>query len=199
MHVVIGLGNPGSAYQKTRHNVGFWTVDLLAKRWGIGLSRNISTCMSRIGEGQRNGEKVLLAQPQTYMNRSGEAAGQIRDFYRLSVPDFLVVHDDLDLPAGRIRIKRGGGGAGGNRGVASVIEVLGHKDFVRVKIGVGRPPDQSCSTVDFVLRCFTPQEEASMLCAVQRAADAVDAVFTHGLEQAMDNFNRAESVVQVQE
>jgi PTH1 family peptidyl-tRNA hydrolase len=189
MRVIIGLGNPGSEYEKTPHNVGFWTLELLAERRGITFSR--STCMSWVGEHQRNGEQVLLVQPQTYMNRSGEAAGQIRDSYRLSVPDFLLVHDDLDLPAGRIRIKRGGGGAGGNRGVASVIEVLGSQDFARVKIGVGRPPDHS-SVVNFVLRCFTPREEASMLCAVRRAADAVDAVLTHGLEQAMDRFNRTE-------
>ena len=193
MRVIIGLGNPGPEYQKTPHNVGFWTLELLAERWGITFSR--FACMSRVGERQLNGEQVLLIQPQTYMNRSGEAAGEMRDSYRLSVPDFLVVHDDLDLPPGRIRIKRGGGGAGGNRGVASVIEVLGSKDFMRVKIGIGRPPDDS-PAVDFVLRCFTPQEEASMLCAVQWAADAVDVVLTHGLEQAMDSFNRAEPVIQ---
>ena len=193
MRVILGLGNPGPKYQKTPHNVGFWTLGLLAERWGITFSR--TTCTSRVGEDQRNGEQVLLVQPQTYMNRSGEAAGQIRDAYHLSVPDLLVVHDDLDLPVGRIRIKRGGGGAGGNRGVASVIEVLGSQDFARVKIGVGRPPDDS-SAVDFVLRCFTPQEEASMLCAVWWAADAVDAVLTRGLEQAMDSFNRVEAPVQ---
>lgn len=194
MRVIIGLGNPGPEYQKTPHNVGFWTLELLAERWGMTFSRFIH--MSRVGEQQRNGERVLLVQPQTYMNLSGKVAGELLDSYRLSASDFVVVHDDLDLPPGRIRIKRGGGGAGGNRGVASIIEGLGSKDFARVKVGVGRPTGRS-SAVDFVLRCFTPQEEASMLCAVRRAADAVDVVLAHGPEQAMDSFNRAEPAVQV--
>ena len=193
MRVILGLGNPGPEYEKTPHNVGFWVLELLAERWDIVLSR--ATCTYRVGEDQRDDEQVLLVQPQTYMNHSGEVAGKMRDDYHLAVPDFLVVHDDLDLPPGRIRIKRGGGGAGGNRGVASVIRALGSKDFARVKIGVRRPADDS-SVIDFVLRCFTPQEEASMLCAVRRAADAVDAVLTHGLEQAMDSFNRTELAVQ---
>ena len=190
MRVLIGLGNPGPAYHNTRHNLGFWVIDILAERWRIPLVG--SPLLSRIGQGCRNDQTVLLVQPQTYMNTSGEAAGQIRDFYDLSASDFLVVHDDLDLPVGRIRVKRGGGGAGGNRGVASIIDGLGGKDFLRVKIGIGRPQDGTPLT-DFVLRRFTPQEGASMLCAARHAADAVEAVCAHGLERAMDGFNRAGS------
>ena len=134
-------------------------------------------------------QTVLLVQPQTFMNNSGEAADRIRHRYGLSAPDFLVVHDDLDLPAGRIRVKRGGGGAGGNRGVASIIDGLGSPDFPRVKIGIGRPQDATPVT-EFVLRRFTPEEGASMLCAARHAADAVEAVCTRGLEWAMDGFNR---------
>ena len=199
MRVLIGLGNPGPAYHNTRHNLGFWVIDILAERWRIPLVA--SSLLSRIGHGYCRARKnamsfrspcdqaVLLVQPQTFMNNSGEAADRIRHRYGLSVPDFLVVHDDLDLPTGRIRVKRGGGGAGGNRGVASIIDGLGSPDFPRVKIGIGRPQDATPVT-EFVLRRFTPEEAASMLCAARHAADAVEAVCTRGLEWAMDGFNR---------
>lgn len=199
MRVLIGLGNPGPAYHNTRHNLGFWVIDILAERWRIPLVA--SSLLSRIGHGYCHAREnvmsfrapcdqaVLLVQPQTFMNNSGEAADRIRHRYGLSIPDFLVVHDDLDLPVGRIRVKRGGGGAGGNRGVASIIDGLGSPDFPRVKIGIGRPQDATPAT-EFVLRRFTPEEGASMLCAARHAADAVEAVCTRGLEWAMDGFNR---------
>ena len=186
MHVIIGLGNPGAEYQRTRHNIGFHVVDALAHRWDIRLSRR--SFLSLVGDGAWQGEKVLLAQPQTYMNRSGEAAIKIRDFYHLALSNFVVVHDDLDLLAGRVRIKRGGGGAGGNRGIASLIEAFGSKDFVRVKVGIGRPPGRQ-DPADFVLQPFTRQEEASILAAVDRAADAVETLLSQGLEKAMAAFN----------
>ena len=199
MRVLIGLGNPGPAYHNTRHNLGFWVIDILAERWRIPLVT--SPLLSRMGHGYCHAREnvmsfrspcdqaVLLVQPQTFMNNSGEAADRIRHRYGLSAPNFLVVHDDLDLPTGRIRVKRGGGGAGGNRGVASIIDRLGSPDFPRVKIGIGRPQDATPVT-EFVLRRFTPQEGASMLSAARHAADAVEAVCTRGLEWAMDGFNR---------
>ena len=205
MRVLIGLGNPGPAYHNTRHNLGFWVIDILAERWRIPLVAG--SLLSRIGRGCCHArgnvmtgghhvspcdQAVLLVQPQTFMNNSGEAADRIRHRYGLSVPDFLVVHDDLDLPAGRIRVKRGGSGAGGNRGVASIIDGLGSPDFPRIKIGIGRPQDATPVT-EFVLRRFTPEEGASMLCAARHAADAVEAVCTRGLEWAMGGFNRADS------
>ncbi len=208
MRVLIGLGNPGPTYHNTRHNLGFRVIDILAERWHLPLEGRIvstdrgrkakrcglegSLLLSRIGRGCRNNQTVLLVQPQTFMNNSGEAAGRIREWYSLSAPDFVVVHDDLDLPLGRIRIKRGGSGAGGNRGVASIIDGLGSKAFPRVKIGIGRPQDATPVT-DFVLRRFTEQERAFMLCAARRGADAVEAVVAQGLERAMDGFNRAGS------
>ena len=191
MRVLIGLGNPGPAYHNTRHNLGFWVIDILAERWRIPLVA--SPLLSRIGQHVSPCDQaVLLVQPQTFMNNSGEAADRIRHRYGLSVPDFLVVHDDLDLSAGRVRVKRGGGGAGGNRGVASIIDGLGSPDFPRVKIGIGRPQDATPVT-EFVLRRFTPEEGASMLCTARHAADAVEAVCTRRLEWAMGGFNRADS------
>jgi peptidyl-tRNA hydrolase, PTH1 family len=186
VRVIIGLGNPGPEYRKTRHNVGFWVVDILAQRWGIRLSRR--AFLSLTGDGQLKGEKVLLVQPETYMNRSGETAIRIRDFYRLELSDFVVVHDDLDLPLGRVRVKRGGGGAGGNRGVASLIAAFGSKEFVRIKVGIGRPPGRQ-DPADFVLQPFTPQEEASILPAVDNAADAVEMWISDGIEKTMAAVN----------
>ena len=130
----------------------------------------------------------MLVQPQTHMNRSGEAAVRLRDFYRLAPSDFAVAHDDLDLPLGRIRIKPGGGGAGGNRGVASLIASLGSKDFPRVKIGLGRPPGRQ-DPADFLLQPFTPLEEAFILPAVERAAEAIEVLLLDGPERAMALFN----------
>jgi peptidyl-tRNA hydrolase, PTH1 family len=186
VRVIIGLGNPGPEYRKTRHNVGFWVVEVLAQRWGIRLSRR--AFLSLTGDGQLKGEKILLVQPETYMNRSGETARRIRDFYRLELSDFVVVHDDLDLPLGRVRVKRGGGGAGGNRGVASLIAAFGSKEFVRIKVGIGRPPGRQ-DPADFVLQPFTPQEEASILPAVDNAAGAVEMWISDGIEKTMAAVN----------
>ena len=186
MRVIVGLGNPGPEYRKTRHNLGFWVVDRLAERWGARLSRRAFLAM--VGEVQWRDEKILLVQPQTYMNRAGEAVARIRDFYHLALYDLVVIHDDLDLPLGRIRIKRGGGGAGGNRGVVSLIEVLGSKDFTRVKMGIGRPPGQQ-DPADFVLQPFTPSEEAFILPVVDRAVEAVEVLLAEGIERAMALFN----------
>ena len=186
VRVIIGLGNPGPEYRKTRHNVGFWVVDVLAQRWGIRLSRR--AFLSLTGDGQLKGEKALLVQPETYMNRSGETAIKIRNFYRLELSDFVVVHDDLDLPLGRVRVKRGGGGAGGNRGVASLIAAFGSKEFVRIKVGIGRPPGRQ-DPADFVLQPFTPQEEASILPAVDNAASAVEMWISDGIEKTMAAVN----------
>ena len=188
MRVIIGLGNPGLEYQRTRHNVGFRVVHKLAERWGIRLSRR--AFLSIVGDGIWKNEKILLVQSQTYMNRSGAAAGKIRDFYHLASSDFVVIHDDLDLPLGRLRIKRGGGGAGGNRGVASLIEVLG-KDFVRIKLGIGRPSGKQ-DPADFVVKPFTLQEEAFILAAVDQAVEAVEVLLIEGIEKAMALFHVAD-------
>ena len=189
MRVVIGLGNPGPEYRKARHNVGFWAIELLAKRWATRLSRRAFLALT--GEAQWRGEKILLVQPQTYMNRSGESVARIRDFYHLDLSDLIVVHDDLDLPLGRVRIKRGGGGAGGNRGIVSLIESLGSKDFIRVKIGIGRPPGRQ-DPAHFVLQPFTQQEEAFILPAVDHALNAVETVLSEGVDKAMALFHSME-------
>ncbi len=182
MRAIIGLGNPGPEYAKTRHNLGFRALDRLADRWQTKLSRR--AFLSLVGEAQWRGEKMLLAQPQTYMNRSGEAVARIRDFYHLDLDALIVIHDDLDLPFGRVRMKRGGGGAGGNRGIVSLIEMLGSKDFLRIKIGIGRPPGRH-DPANFVVQPFTPQEEAFIVPTLDRVLDAVEVLLSDGIEKAM--------------
>lgn len=189
MRVIVGLGNPGPEYQRTRHNIGFWVVDLLAERWSTKLSRRAFQAL--VGDAQWRGEKIVLVQPQTYMNRSGEAVAKICNFYHLDLTNLIVVHDDLDLPLGRLRIKRGGGGAGGNRGIISIIETLGSKDFTRVKIGIGRPQGRR-DPAQFVLQPFTTQEEAFILPAVDRAASAVETILLEGVDKAMTLFHTSD-------
>ncbi len=137
MWVVVGLGNPGRRYAATRHNVGFRVVDRLAARWDAAVEREAHRAL--VGEARRAGERVLLVKPQTYMNESGEALASLARFYRVDPARVIAVHDDVDLEPGRVRIRRGGR-AGGNRGVESLMAALGDPGFLRVKIGVGRPP-----------------------------------------------------------
>lgn len=185
MRVVVGLGNPGPGYEKTRHNVGFWVVERLAKRWGSQISRRAHR--SLVGEAFLGGETVLLVKPQTFMNRSGEAVVRLRDFYHLPPSGFIVVHDDMDLAIGRIRVRENGG-PGGHWGVESVIAALGARDFPRIKVGIGRPPAGE-DPVDFVLHPFTPVEEESIFLAVERAVEAVEVLLKEGLQKAMSLFN----------
>ena len=192
MRVVVGLGNPGPEYKKTRHNVGFWVIDLLAERWSTKLSRR--AFRSLLGEAQWHGEKMLLIQPQTYMNLSGQAVAQVCNFYHLEIENLIVIHDDLDLPIGRLRIKRGGGGAGGNRGIGSIIESLGSKNFIRLKIGIGRPLGRQ-DPANFVLQPFTLQEEAFILPAVDRAASAVEMICSEGMDKAIASVHASESTI----
>ncbi len=189
MRVIVGLGNPGPEYRKTRHNLGFWVVDLLAQRWSTTFSRKAFS--SLIGEAWQRGEKILLLKPQTFMNLSGDAIVKALEYYHLALSDLVVVHDDLDLPVGQLRIKRGGGGAGGNRGIVSVVEALGSKEFVRVKIGIGRPPGRR-DPAHFVVQPFTPQEEAFILPAVDCAANAIEVILSEGVDKAMALFHTSE-------
>ena len=132
MWIVVGLGNPGRRYERTRHNVGFRVVDRLAARWEIGVEREAHRAL--VGEARRGDERVLLVKPQTFMNASGESVTSLRRFYRLSPERLVVVHDDVDLPVGRVRIRRGGR-AGGNRGVESLLASLGDEGLLRIKVG----------------------------------------------------------------
>ena len=189
MSAIIGLGNPGRDYERTRHNIGFWVVDILAERWGIRLSQSV--CSSRVAWTCWNGKKIGLVQPQTFMNHSGQAVVCVCEQYQLQPPDCIVVHDDVDIPLGRLRVKRTGG-SGGHRGVASIMAALDSPDFIRVKLGIGRPA-AGLDTADFVLQPFTQEEEAFILPAARRAASLVERILTDGLERAMALWNGAAS------
>ena len=189
MSAIIGLGNPGRDYEKTRHNIGFWVTDILADRWGTRLSQSV--CSSRVAWVCWNGRKIGLIQPQTFMNHSGQAVGCVCEKYQLQPTDCIVVHDDIDIPLGHLRIKRTGS-SGGHRGVASIITALDSPDFIRVKLGIGRPA-AGLDTADFVLQPFTQEEEAFILPAARRAASVIERILTDGLEQAMALWNGAAS------
>lgn len=181
MWTVVGLGNPGATYARTRHNIGFMVVDTIAGRWGIELRQHGGEL--RLGHGLVAAQPIRLAQPQGFMNRSGEALaclGQTAD------DAMMVVYDELDLPAGQIRVRRRGGSAG-HRGVASLVERFG-ADFARVRVGIGRPP-VGCDVAEYVLAPLSPAELDSLRADVERASDAVECVITDGVEAAMNRFN----------
>jgi len=184
--LVAGLGNPGPRYAESRHNVGFAVVDELARRWQLGDGRYEESFSGRLWPGECAGQRVLLLQPQTYMNLSGQSVAAVWRYYRLEPADLLVVVDDLDLPLGRLRL-RAGGSAGGHRGMTSVIAHVGTEQFPRLRIGIGKV--DRTATVEYVLARFADHERAAAQAAVRRAADAVECWLTRGLEAAMNEFN----------
>lgn len=185
MNLVVGLGNPGSEYASTKHNLGFLAVDEIGKRSGIDLTRK--KFHGLYGEGIFRRDKLILLKPETYMNRSGESVSSAVSFYHIPPENIIVVHDELDLPAGTVRIKPGGGSAG-HKGVASIIERLGNGDFIRIRIGIGKPKQKS-GTVSHVLSKFRKEENEIVNESVLKAADAVLEVIEHGLQKAMNKYN----------
>jgi peptidyl-tRNA hydrolase, PTH1 family len=169
--IIVGLGNPGSRYQHTRHNLGFDVIDVLARRYGIAMRLHAADALC--GTGRVGGRMVLLAKPQTYMNVSGRAVVRLVQQYLQDDEQLIVVHDDIDLSLGSIRVKRQGGAAG-HRGVQSLIDHLGHGNFVRLRLGIGRPPRQE-DIVEYVLSPFSTEEtdayEAMLAQAVERVVD----------------------------
>ncbi len=188
-YLIIGLGNPGREYKDNRHNIGFMLIDRLAVRIdarGIKLqSKAIVT------SGFYEERKLILAKPQTYMNLSGQSVQGLLHFYKIPSENLMVAHDDLDLPLGTIRI-RPGGGAGGQRGMASTIERLGTKDFPRLRLGIGRPPGRM-APADYVLQNFSRAEMLIVSETLDRAANAVLTFMTEGLNAAMNRFNAGSS------
>lgn len=181
----MGLGNPGPEYEASRHNVGFRVVDTLAGRSGMALTR--CRFRSLFAKGSLHGVQVLLVKPLTFMNDSGFAASRWQQALHLEPSQIIVVHDDLDLPTSQLRIKVGGG-HGGHRGVRSVLEAMGSADFLRVKVGIGRPQDGQ-DAVKHVLGSFEEREGDAIQGVVQRAADAVEVLLQESLEAAMNRYN----------
>ncbi|HUI46561.1 MAG TPA: aminoacyl-tRNA hydrolase [Nitrospirota bacterium] len=186
MKIIVGLGNPGRKYERTRHNVGFMVVDELANNLHSDIAQE--KYFALIGKARIDSEQVVLVKPQTYMNESGRAvAAAVRGSYA-DESDLLVVHDELDLPTGSVRVKIGGG-HGGHNGLRSIIEHLGSAEFVRVRIGISRPaPDRD--TADYVLSPFLAEEREAAAKAISRAAEAVNVILKEGSTAAMNKFNQ---------
>ncbi|GAA3110745.1 aminoacyl-tRNA hydrolase [Pseudonocardia yunnanensis] len=184
--LVVGLGNPGPDYAETRHNVGFRVVELLAARAGGGrFSRHRTN--SDVLEARLAGRRVVLAKPRTYMNVSGGPVAGLAKYFSVPIEDLVVVHDDLDLGFGVVRLKRGGG-EGGHNGLRSISSALGTKDYLRVRFGIGRPPGRQ-DPADFVLKRFSGAEKKELEFAVDLAADAAEALLSDGLEPAQNKFH----------
>ncbi|HYU04431.1 MAG TPA: aminoacyl-tRNA hydrolase [Jatrophihabitantaceae bacterium] len=187
--LVVGLGNPGPRYAATRHNAGFLVVELLAGRVGgrFKAHRARSGRSCDIVETRIAGTPVVLVKPKSFMNESGGPIVSISRFYKVPVEQITIVHDDLDLPFGTLRIKRGGGD-GGHNGLRSATSALGSKDYARVRFGIGRPPGRQ-DPAEYVLREFAAAERKEVPFLVDRAADAVEALLAQGLEAAQNQFN----------
>ena len=184
--VVAGLGNPGEEYSRSRHNAGFRVMERIAKSKHAQFDRKKFKGM--IAETDLASSRALLVKPQTYYNGSGECLAAVLGYYRVPPSRLIVVHDELDLEAGRLRLKQGGSDAG-NRGVRSVAQSLGTPDFIRVRVGVSRPPGASESK-DYLLESMSAQARANFDSSIDRAAEAVEAIIADGLERAMGRFNQ---------
>lgn len=186
MKVIVGLGNPGSEYCATRHNVGFLAVEELGKRWKIEGWRSRHEAL--VTEYRGGAEPVLLVKPQTYMNLSGVAVGEIIRWYKLKSEDVIAIFDDLDLPTGKLRI-RPQGGSGGHKGIESLLVHLGSENFCRIRIGIGRPP-AGWETANYVLGRFTPEETPQVAETIVKAADATEYILKHGVTKAMNVYSK---------
>ena len=183
--LIVGLGNPGIKYRETRHNFGFMVLDALADELNIPLKKLKYKAM--IGEGRLDDAKLILARPLTYMNNSGDAVWQLAKFFKVPHDHIMVAHDDLDLPLGVLRL-RPGGGASGQRGVASIIQKLGTQDFPRVRLGISRPPGQM-DPVDYVLEKFLPSEKTLRDIVIKESVSAIQVFVREGLNAAMNRYN----------
>ncbi|HHY75098.1 MAG TPA: aminoacyl-tRNA hydrolase [Bacillus bacterium] len=186
MKYIVGLGNPGKNYEKTRHNVGFMVIDELCRRWNLPLNKE--KFKGIYGMGTINGEKVILLKPLTYMNLSGEAIRPLLDYYDIDIEDLIVIYDDLDLPTGKIRL-RTKGSAGGHNGIKSAIQHLGTQNFNRLRMGIDRPKN-GMQVVDYVLGVFSEEERPDITEAITKAADACEKWLSTSFLEVMNEFNQ---------
>ncbi len=187
--LIVGLGNPGPQYLWTRHNAGFMVLDRLAHLAGIAVTRKNFSGLS--GEGSWQGERILLLKPQTFMNLSGRSVAEALRFYKLSLADLIIIHDDLDIPFGRIKLKEGGG-HGGHNGLSSLSQVLGSGDFPRVRIGIGRPLHGD--VVNYVLSNFSREEMVDLPSILDGTVDLLELLIKEGIPKAMSIYNNRDLV-----
>ncbi len=187
MKIIVGLGNPGAKYAGTRHNIGFSVIDELAEKYNIPLHEKKHKAV--FGRGIIEGEKVILAMPQTFMNLSGESVKPLADYYKCAPEDIIVIYDDIDLDVGRLRI-RGKGSAGGHNGMKNIILHLGSQDFVRIRVGVGAKP-KNMDLADYVLSRFGKEDLPFIREGCTKACDAAALIIRDGAAKAMNRFNGA--------
>jgi len=188
MWLIVGLGNPGERYARTRHNIGFECLDTLAERHGLEF--RVKRANSLVAEGSIRGQRVAIAKPQTYMNLSGQAVSSLRGWYKIDpASELLVVYDDLDLPFAKIRIRERGS-AGTHNGMRSIVGQLGGGDFPRLRVGIDRPPGKM-DPANYVLARFTKDEEAELPALRDTVADAVELMVREGVAAAMNRYNTA--------
>ncbi len=184
LKLIVGLGNPGTKYAETRHNVGFMAIKQLADEFGIiNVDKD---CESLVADGYINDEKVILAQPLTYMNKSGRAVAKLVDKYQVPLKDLIVIYDDLDLPAGKIRVK-GSGGSGGHKGIRSVIEYMDSNHITRIRIGIGRPIEMDVT--EYVLQEFNKDQQKRIDQALKKVDEIILELLKNDIDSAMNKFN----------
>ena len=188
MKLIVGLGNPGESYKLTRHNIGFMAADRLADKQAISLSKN--KFKAAIGTGNSCGHKVIIAKPLTFMNLSGESAKAIASYYNIATDDILVVHDDMDIEFGQLRIKKQGGSAG-HRGIGSLIKHFNNDNFLRVRVGIGKPPSY-INPSDFVLQKFSDTEQNQLKGVIEDICNCIEYVLFQGPEAAMNRFHSSD-------
>ena len=192
MKLIVGLGNPGRSYAHNRHNIGFMCLNYFARKQGIRFDRKQGK--ARTGSGEVGGDKVILAKPQTFMNLSGQSVSPLVNRFDIALDDLLVIHDDLDLPLGKIRL-RCGGSSGGHKGVDSIIFSLGNQNFPRLRVGIGRPAaaenhaEGGEGIIPYVLSDFTPEEKQIVTQVIPRVSEAILYLLTEGLLPAMNKYN----------
>ena len=191
-YLIVGLGNPGAEYAGTRHNAGFMVVERLAGRWRAKWALD-DKFMSRLAKVERDGRRLMLGQPQTYMNQSGEAVGKLTKYFRIPLERLLAVVDDADLPLGEIRLRRQGS-SGGHHGLKSIEQHLGSREYARLRVGIGRAPGAAREITDHVLGRFTAEESALLKKVLDRAADQIECWLKDGIAKAMSQFNGAAQV-----
>ena len=185
MKLIVGLGNPGPEYDRTRHNMGFKVIDKLSAKYSIEV--NHSKFKGMYGTGLINGEKIILFKPYTYMNLSGEAVEQIAAFYKVSLEDLIVIYDDIDIAPGLIRIRKSGS-AGSHNGMKSVTQMMGSSAFPRVRVGTGKP-DNTDHLIEYVIGAIDEDEKPLLEEGIQKAADAVSMIIEENIDLAMNRFN----------
>ena len=185
MYLIVGLGNPEDEYSKTRHNMGFNTINKLAEKYNIEVKQKKFQAL--FGSGIINGEKVILLKPQTYMNLSGNSVKEVIDFFKIDLKNLIIIYDDMDIEPGKIKVRKKGS-AGGHNGIKSIIQQLGTEEFGRIRIGIGRP-EYKGDEINYVIGAIPEEDNIKLKEGIEKARDAVIELLKNGIDSSMNKFN----------